>query len=109
MKEHYLPQPIDTSSVHVPEELNELAEKLARNTHEVWARARMAQGWTYGEIRNDRLKQHPDLIPFEELTEEEADYDRSTSIQVIKLILSLGFRIEKNDDLASPDVGCREK
>jgi len=97
MKEIYTPKPIDTSEVTIPHELEILVERLARNTHEVWAQSRISQGWTYGKVRNDALKQHPDLIPFEDLTEEEADYDRKTATEVIKLIISLGFSIEKEN------------
>ena len=59
MKKIYVPQPIDTSDVRLPEELNELVEKIAKNVHEVWAQSRLQQGWTYGEERSDALKQHP--------------------------------------------------
>ena len=55
----------------------------------------MDQGWTWGEQRDDERKKHPDLIPYDELTEEEKDYDRDTSLQTIKLILKLGFKISK--------------
>jgi ryanodine receptor 2 len=68
---------------------------MAKNVHEVWAQTRINQGWSYGEERNDSLKKHPCLIPYEELTEEERVYDRNTSIQTLKLILKLGFKITK--------------
>lgn len=44
----YTPKPIDTSSVEIPEDLRALSEKIAKNTHEVWAQARLEQGWTWG-------------------------------------------------------------
>ena len=91
----YSPSPIDTSNVIIPEDLQELSEKIAKNTHEVWARSRMDQGWRWGEARDDENKLHPDIIPYEELSEEEKDYDRNTSQQTIKLILSLGYKISK--------------
>lgn len=91
----YTPKPIDTSSVEIPEDLRALSEKIAKNTHEVWAQARLEQGWTWGETRDDEKKTHPDLIPYEDLTETEKDYDRNTSNQTIKLILSLGYQITK--------------
>lgn len=90
----YTPHPIDTSAVEVPEELSELMEKMARNVHEVWAAGRMSEGWTLGP-RNDELRQHPCLIPYDELSEEEKNYDRNTALSTLKLIISLGFRIEK--------------
>jgi ryanodine receptor 2 len=89
----YTPQPIDTADVELPEELKELVEEMSKNVHEVWAETRIKQSWKYGEQRNDELKTHPCLIPYEELSEEEKEYDRNTSISTLKLILKLGFKI----------------
>lgn len=95
MKKDYIPQPIDTSDIELPEELNPLLEAMAKNVHEVWAQTRIAQGWKYGPERNDAEKRHPMLIPYEELSEEEKVYDRNTSVETLKLILKLGFRIHQ--------------
>lgn len=94
-KNNYTPQPIDTSDVVLPEELNELAEAIAKNVHEVWSAGRMADGWTYGEERNDALKQHPCLVPYEELSESEKEYDRHTSQETLKMIVKMGHKIVK--------------
>lgn len=91
----YIPQPIDTTGVELPRELEMLVEQMSKNVHEVWAETRIRQGWTYGEQRNDELKTHPCLIPYEELPESEKEYDRNTSIGTLKLIMKLGFKIEK--------------
>lgn len=93
--ESYIPQPIDTKDVELPEELKALAEQMAKNVHEIWAETRIAQGWTYGPERNDAKKKHPCLIPYEELPEEEKVYDRNTSIETLKFILKVGFGIAK--------------
>jgi ryanodine receptor 2 len=61
----------------------------------VWAQSRIEQGWSYGEERNDALKTHPCLIPYEELPEVEKAYDRDTALGTLKLIRKLGFKIEK--------------
>lgn len=95
MKLNYIPQPLDTSDIQLPKELNELVEQMAKNVHEVWAQTRIEQGWTYGAERNDALKHHPCLVPYEELPEEERVYDRNTAIGTLKLISKLGFKIEK--------------
>ena len=95
MENKYVPQPIDTSDVRLPEELMPLIEQMAKNVHEVWAQSRMDQGWTYGEERNDAEKKHPCLVPYEELSEEEKRYDRNTSLETLKLIIKLGFKITK--------------
>ena len=88
---------MDTSAIQLPEELNELIEQMAKNVHEVWAQSRISQGWSYGEERNDTLKTHPCLVPYEELPETEKAYDRDTSLETLKLISKLGFRITKEE------------
>ena len=93
-KTNYIPQPIDTSDIQLPEELNPLLEAMAKNVHEIWAKERIAQGWTYGAKRDDTLKHHPCLVPYEDLPEEEKVYDRNTSVETLKLILKLGFKID---------------
>lgn len=45
----YRPNPVDTSDVVLSEALVELTEKIARNTHDVWAVGRIREGWKYGE------------------------------------------------------------
>ena len=94
-KGSYVPQPMDTSDVQLPQELNELVEKMAKNVHEVWAQSRISQGWTYGPERSDALKHHPCLIPYEDLPEVEKAYDRDTALGTLKLICKLGFKITK--------------
>jgi len=91
----YIPQPIDTSGVELPKELEQLVEEMSKNVHEVWSETRIQQGWMYGEQRNDELKTHPCLVPYEELPESEKEYDRNTSVGTLKLILELGFKISK--------------
>lgn len=95
MKMNYVPQPMDTSDIQLPDELNALVEHMAKNVHEVWAQNRIEQGWTYGEERNDTLKQHPCLVSYEELPEVEKAYDRDTALETLKLICKLGFKISK--------------
>ncbi len=92
---NYTPKPIDTDDVVLSDELLELSEKLAENTHDVWAAGRVSQGWTYGEVRNDEKKTTPCLVPYSELPESEKDYDRNTALQTLKLIQKLGFKITK--------------
>ena len=91
----YTPKPIDTSSVILPDGLEELTESLSKNVHEVWAAGRIAAGWKYGPVRDELKKEHPCLIPYEELTEEEKDYDRATALSTIRFVISQGYSIAK--------------
>lgn len=92
--DRYIPRPADTAGIELPDDLKALGEALARNVHEVWAAGRIADGWTKGP-RNDDLKLHPCLVPYEELSEEEKDYDRRTSVETLKFIISQGYDIVK--------------
>jgi len=100
MKENkldYIPEPMDLSLVDLPESLIQLSERIAENVHEVWAKARMDEGWTYGGKRDDIHKKHPCLVPYDELPEEEKEYDRNTAMNTIKMVKKLGFRIEREE------------
>jgi hypothetical protein len=55
----------------------------------------MAEGWRYGPERNDERKEHPCLVPYNELSESEKEYDRKTAIETLKAIGLLGFKIVK--------------
>jgi len=93
----YKPNPIDTSSINLPDELLELTEKIAENVHENWSAGRISEGWTYGESRDDKNKTTPCLVPYSELTEVEKEYDRITAIETIKTIVALGYKISKEE------------
>jgi ryanodine receptor 2 len=91
----YQPQPIDTTRVELSEEMKALTEQLAENVHEVWAAGRIADGWRWGEQRDDARRLHPCLVPYDQLPEEEKEYDRNTAMQTIKTIIKLGYTISK--------------
>src|SRR4051812_25166028 len=91
----YQPSPIDTTHVELSAEIRELTEQLARNNHDVWARQRIADGWRLGPQRDDHLKEHPSLIPYEQLSESEKRYDRDAAMETLRSIIALGYRIEK--------------
>ena len=91
----YVPHPLDTSDITLPDELNALAEALAKNVHEVWAQTRISQGWTYGETRDDKKKRHPCLVPYEDLPESEKVYDRNSAMETLRVIRKLGSKVMK--------------
>jgi len=89
----YVPQPIDTTRITLPESLDQLVEHLAEHYHDIWAKQRIADGWTWGPKRDDGAKQHPDLIPYADLSDGEKQYDRNSVIETLKAIVALGYRI----------------
>ena len=91
-EESYEPRPLDTSRIQLSEDVLALAEVFAENNHEVWARERVKQGWTYGSKRDDATKQHPCLIPYKDLPPDERLMDQMSAIETIKTLISLGYR-----------------
>lgn len=79
----------------LPPELLPLIELMAENVHNVWMATRRQQGWKYGPVRNDATKEHPCMVPYDELPEEEKVYDRRSSSETIKFIRRQGFEIKR--------------
>jgi hypothetical protein len=101
---------MDTSEVTVSRSLSRLMEALAENTHDLWARRRMREGWTLGARRDDRRKTHPNLVSYGDLHERDKDYDRMVVCEVVKAILKLGYQIRKSDGTAAASrAGSRRK
>lgn len=95
MEKNYYPKPIETANVNLPDCLSPLLEKMAENTHDLWAKNRMAEGWKYGPVRDDAKKTNPCLVPYSELPEKEKEYDRKTSVEALKFILHEGYSIHR--------------
>lgn len=95
--EDYEPQPINLDNIQLTSDLSELREAIAENAHDVWAAARIKDGWSYGKERDDANKKHPDLIPYSSLPDSEKEYDRIMAMDTIKLVKKLGFDIVKSE------------
>ncbi len=103
----YNPQPIDLNDIDLTEDLHELREAIAENAHDVWAAARIKEGWKYGTVRDDNKKQNPDIVPYADLLGSEKQYDREMAINAIKLVRKLGYDFIKtsNSELYKSLIG----
>jgi hypothetical protein len=90
----YDPHPPDYSDIEIPPDLLGLVEQLAEASHDTWARQRLDEGWRYGPLRDDEKKEHPGLVPYQDLAESEKEYDRKISLGTIKTILAWGYRLK---------------
>jgi len=95
IEKKYVPTPVDCRHIAIPEDLADLVELLARNIHDIWAMKRMQDGWQWGPERRDMEKMHPCLVEYHELPEDEKSYDRDMATETIRVIMALGFRLEK--------------
>jgi ryanodine receptor 2 len=74
---------------------NEFVNYIAKEQHEKWCSERTSEGWSYGKIRNDELKQHPCLVDYDSLPEAEKEYSRSSAVALFESIGKAGFKISK--------------
>lgn len=92
----YRPKLIDLKHMALPAIFDELREAIAENAHDTWALERQSEGWTYGPKRDDTKLETPDMVPYAELPESEKQYDRIMAEDTLKLLMALGYRIERN-------------
>ncbi|MBI1374656.1 MAG: DUF4071 domain-containing protein [Phycisphaera sp.] len=90
----YKPNPLDTDGIVLPVHLEGLIETLARHTHDVWAERRMSEGWTYGPARDDETHQHPNLLPFDDLPEDERQGIVERIRRALQAIMKLGYDVK---------------
>lgn len=102
----YSPQPLDTSTIVLPEHLSRLCAALAANNHEIWARERFRHGWTFGPTRNDERKEHPCLVPWSQLTREERVVDYEMAEGLLKTLYALGYEVRS---VADPEPVIRQE
>ena len=74
-------------------ETEALVEDIAQKVHAAWVDLRKKDGWTYGPKRNDDTKQTPCLVPYEQLPEEEKQYDRNTAVCAIRALIENGYEL----------------
>ncbi|XP_063059704.1 ryanodine receptor 1-like [Engraulis encrasicolus] len=100
----FTPCPVDTVQIVLPPHLERIREKLAENSHELWAVTRIEQGWTYGPFRDDNKKLHPCLVDFGSLPEPEKNYNLAMSGETLKTLLALGCHVGMGDEKAEENL-----
>jgi len=61
-------------------------EILAKMEHDRWWADRSLDGWRCGSQRDNKLKIHPDMVPYEQLLDEKKQLDRDSVIQMIHFL-----------------------
>uniref|UniRef100_A0A8C0DRH6 Ryanodine receptor 2 n=1 Tax=Balaenoptera musculus TaxID=9771 RepID=A0A8C0DRH6_BALMU len=94
----FTPIPVDTSQIVLPPHLERIREKLAENIHELWVMNKIELGWQYGPVRDDNKRQHPCLVEFSKLPEQERNYNLQMSLETLKTLLALGCHVGISDE-----------
>uniref|UniRef100_A0A3Q4GHR2 Ryanodine receptor 1 n=1 Tax=Neolamprologus brichardi TaxID=32507 RepID=A0A3Q4GHR2_NEOBR len=97
MSNGYKPAPLDLSHVKLTPNQNQLVEKLAENGHNVWARDRVRQGWTYSIVQDIVNKRNPRLVPYNLLDERTKKTNRDSVNNAVRTLIGYGYNIEPPD------------
>ncbi|XP_041802824.1 ryanodine receptor 2-like [Chelmon rostratus] len=90
----YGPAPVDLSQVFLSPALEEVVNLLAENDHNVWARERIKQGWTYGAQQDVKAKRSPYLVPYSLLDERSRRVGRESVREAVCTLLAYGYSLE---------------
>uniref|UniRef100_A0A8C3Y6B8 B30.2/SPRY domain-containing protein n=1 Tax=Catharus ustulatus TaxID=91951 RepID=A0A8C3Y6B8_CATUS len=108
MSNGYKPAPLDLSHVRLTPAQLTLVDRLAENGHNVWARDRVQQGWTYSTTQDIKNKRNPRLVPYNLLDEGTKATNRESLCQAVRTLLGYGYNIEPPDqDTRAPPGGPR--
>ena len=67
-------------------------EELARAEHDRWMAAKLSGGWVHGAERDDSRRRHPDIVPYDALSERIKDLDREQVRVMTRLLAATGAR-----------------
>ncbi|KAM9224986.1 ryanodine receptor 1 isoform 1-T1 [Dugong dugon] len=97
MSNGYKPAPLDLSHVRLTPAQTTLVDRLAENGHNVWARDRVAQGWSYSAVQDIPSRRNPRLVPYRLLDEATKRSNRDSLCQAVRTLLGYGYNIEPPD------------
>ena len=72
---------------------DDAVERYAVEEHEDWMRGKERYGWVYNPVRDDKLKHHDCLLPWEELPQEQREKDRNAARNVVRLANIAGMKV----------------
>ncbi|XP_072555327.1 ryanodine receptor 3 isoform X3 [Paramormyrops kingsleyae] len=107
MSNGYKPTPLELSDVKLTPAQEILVDKLAENAHNVWAKDRIKQGWTYGIQQDLKSKRNPRLVPYALLDERTKKSNRDSLREAIRTLIGYGYNIEPPDQESAGHVSER--
>lgn len=80
----------------------EILEQLARLEHMRWTAERRLAWWSFGAIRDNALRRHPLLVPYDALEENEREKDRQTVRDIPEVLRRAGLVARSGDQGGMP-------
>uniref|UniRef100_A0A8B9LQT2 Ryanodine receptor 2b (cardiac) n=1 Tax=Astyanax mexicanus TaxID=7994 RepID=A0A8B9LQT2_ASTMX len=93
----YRPTPVDQSGISLSAGQEALVEALTENEHNLWARERIRQGWSYATQLDVKGKRSPQLVPFSLLEERIKCCSREAARDALGTLLGLGYAVESTE------------
>ncbi|KAH1010100.1 hypothetical protein HUJ05_004454 [Dendroctonus ponderosae] len=90
----YKPAPLDLSAITLTAKLEELVDQLAENTHNLWAKERIQQAWTYGLNEDPDMLRSPHLVPYNKVDDAIKKANRDTASETVRTLLVYGYVID---------------
>lgn len=86
---NYDPHPVDMTNLTLSREMQNMAERLAENSHDIWAKKKREEIDTCGGTI------HSQLVPYDLLTDKEKKKDRERSQEFLKYMQYQGLKLHK--------------
>nr|CAD7437731.1 unnamed protein product [Timema bartmani] len=90
----YKPAPLDLSAITLAPKMEELVDQLAENTHNLWAKERIQQAWTYGLNEDPDMRRSPHLVPYSKVDEAIKKANRDTASETVRTLLVYGYNLD---------------
>lgn len=90
----YKPAPLDLGAIILTPRMEELVDQLAENTHNLWAKERIQQGWTYGLNEDPDLHRSPHLVPYSKVDDAIKKANRDTASETVRTLLVYGYNLD---------------
>ncbi|XP_055878934.1 ryanodine receptor 2-like isoform X5 [Biomphalaria glabrata] len=87
----YSPRPYDLRNITLTREILTMSERLSENAHDLWAKRKREELDAIGG------GVHPQLVPYDILTDKEKKRDREHAQELLRFLQFLGFRITSGD------------
>eukprot|EP01135_Chromosphaera_perkinsii_P010510 Nk52_evm20s2152 gene=Nk52_evmTU20s2152 len=93
----FCPIPLSSEGLELPNDMEEMVDKLAENSHNTELEAKKRDGWCFSFKDDDQRKYMTALVPYHELDEGRKDIYRGPLRETIQVIISVGFKIRRFD------------